>query len=296
MAAGLHGSISVNITNSDFISNSAIYIGRVLSASGDFSNIIITDSEFINNSANYSGVLELSNAEYSNITTTDSEFANNSANWNGGVLSMSGGDYSTTIINSEFTKNSAWSGGVLCITAFSVTSNITISITTSNFTNNITNCYCGGVLFFVGTMSPSITITDSEFTGNRAQEFGGTVAAEFIRAESTTITISYSNFTNNSTKHGEIVYQSRAYDSKSHIGIMASIFVNNKAHVAGDVLRSENTNVNVTQSTFLDNKASDGGTMYIAGGTVTIYDSQFHHNVAIVGGVLWTQDANNIVI
>ena len=112
----------------------------------------------------------------------------------------------------------------------------------------------------------------------------------------TKITISYCNFSNNSTIRGGFVSCSEVSRDAAHnntIGIMESTFMNNRAHHSGGVLNTFDTYVTITQSAFVDNKAvSEGGTMHIHGGIVTINSSQFYHNIASFGGVLWAKQAN----
>ena len=258
---------SITIIDSEFTNNSANNFGGVLDMSNaNHSSITITDSEFTNNSANNSGgVLDMSNADHSSITITDSEFTNNSATDFGGALDMSNADHSSiTITDSEFTNN--YDGGVLLLIGASYSS---ITITDSEFTNN-SAIYGGGVLFLIGNRQLNMTITNSEFTGNKAhQRYGGVISVLnplFIEHGNIIITISSCNFTNNSASRGGVVYHS-GVRSNASIAIVDSIFVNNKAK-------------------------SHGGTMYIHGGKFNINFSQFHHNVAHFGGVLWARQAN----
>ena len=317
---------SITINNSEFINNSAFdEIGGVMDLSGaDHSIIAINNTIFTNNGANSrsrSGVLDMFNTKHSNVIISNCEFTNNSAK-NGGMLNLVGTDNSVititsskftgnsvlntnggviflscavntsiNITDSEFTSNSANSvGGVLSL---SVTIHSIVTITNSEFTNNSANHDGGGVLSLEEDTHASITITSSVFTGNEAQDSrGGVIYAIYIR--NITITISYSNFTNNSASEGGAVYCSEL-DDISLIFIIASWFVNNKAHSSGGVLSSESTNVSITQSNFLDNQAnSKGGTMYISQGGVTINSTRFHLNTASVGGVLWAQQATII--
>ena len=76
------------------------------------------------------------------------------------------------------------------------------------------------------------------------------------------------------------------------IGIIASMFESNAGYGA-----EHGACRCITQSTFL-NTASDGSSIYIKFNisSVVINCSQFHHNVASTGGVLWTQDVNNNII
>ena len=247
---------SIVIHNSILVHNTAYWLGGVMATSHN-DKVLETINYKGFTAYHHGGVLF--NGNHSSITITDSEFANNSANYRGGVLDLFNADHSNiTIANSKFTNNSA--------------------------------DYDGGVLGLFYSYHLSVIITNSEFTGNRVQGDGGTMVALYI--QNTKITISYSNFTNNSAIRGGIVTCREMYSSS--MGILASRFVNNKACESGGVLNTWYTNVSVTQSTFLDNKASDGGTMHIKGGAVTVNYSQFHHNTANFGGVLWTRQANII--
>lgn len=145
-----------------------------------------------------------------------------------------------------------------------------------------------------GSDYSSITITNNIFTGNRVHQGGG--GAIGVVGMDTTVTISYSNFTNNSAVKGGVLSSidqrlvNRYYNNIT-LDITVSVFLNNEAHIAGGVLSTENSYVSVTQSTYLANRANDGGTMYIQGGSVTINCSGFYHNMARFGGVLWAKQA-----
>ena len=281
---------SITITNSNFTENSANRGGGVLhTSSADNSSITITNSNFTENSANSGGVLDMYSADNSSITITNSNFTENSANRDGGVLRMLSADNSSiTITNSNFTENSANRGGGVLYT--SSADNSSIAITNSNFTENSAN-RDGGVLYMRSADNSSITITNSNFTENSANSGG---VLDMYSAVHSSITISKSEFIGNRAQRlgGAIYASSLVFGQNTAITISYCNFTYNIASQGG-VMNTRYTDVTITQSAFEDNEAvNNGGTMHIQGHTLTINCSQFHHNMANFGGVLWAQQAD----
>ena len=177
------------------------------------------------------------------ITITNSAFTHNSADYHGSVLyGLDIHQISVNIINTMFTDNTAAFGGVLFIVNYNYNyalENIIISITASKFNNNIDGVlhlsYFGGVIID--------RIPSSELAVSRAQTHSETVAE--LEVPNPTITISYSNFTNNSAMKGGIVSCSLTKDLEFRItiGIIVSVFKKNTAHAAGGILNAERTDV-----------------------------------------------------
>ena len=206
---GVLASISSTITieASEFHDNNAYGGGVLLSIS---STITIEASEFHGNNADEGGVLF---PDSSTITIEGSGFYDNYARSAGGVLySYNYNNCNITIESNEFHGNNADEGGVL----YSWGSTITIEA--SEFHNN--NACRGGVL---ESISSTITIEASEFHDNNAIDRGGVLDSSY----SSNITIAGSNFTNNVSPIGAIIYAtSRSMIQHIHSFLLVD---NNKA-------------------------------------------------------------------
>ena len=152
--------------------------------------------------------------------------------------------------------NSAQYGGAVYL--FDVI-NSTMTIADSKFMDNSAQNEGGAVILW-DTTNTIITITDSEFIHNSAQ-YGGAVCLWDVT--NTTITISDSEFMDNSTWFGGAVYLEDAINS--NITITDSEFMDSSAQYGGAVYLEDATdsNVTITDSQFIDNTAqSDGGAVY----------------------------------
>ena len=174
-----------------------------------------------------------------------------------------------------------------------------ISITNSEFTNNSANQF-GGVLDLGMVDNSNITITHSEFTNNSANQDGGVLRTY---AGHSNITITHSEFTNNSANQdGGVLCTSAGH---SNITITHSEFTDNSANQFGGVLdlgMVDNSNITITHSEFTNNSAfQDGGVLrtYAGHSNITITHSEFTDNSANqFGGVLdlGMVDNSNITI
>ena len=231
--------------------------GGVLYAD-DGSTVTIYDSYFTNNSATIinntvGGVVYAGSGV--NIVIMRSHFTNNNVLSSGGVV-YAQNDVNVTITNSQFTKNTALDGGVVYAHR-----DVTITITHSQFINN-SALEGGGGGIVCAQYNVNITITHSQFTKNKALgEIGG--GGVVSATSNVNITVTHSKFTNNIAQ-GD--------------GGVLSLNCDTKLVIHG--------------SRFLDNRASNGGTIY-ARGSLTLNSSSFDHNSAgNDGGVLYLVQTN----
>ena len=144
-----------------------------------------------------------------------------------------------------------------------------------------------------GSIITTVTITNSDFINNSAKYFGGVLY--IYNGEYSSIIIADSAFTNNSAYDGGVLSVSHA-EKLAVISIMIihSEFTNNSASQDGGVLVLHwvwNSNITITDSKFTNNSASrDGGVLVlreIHNSYITITDSEFTNNSAhLFGGVL----------
>ena len=165
------GNSSLTISNSEFTSNNATNAG-VIAIIGD-SSFNISGSNFTLNSARFGGVIAITGDSSFNIGS--SNFTSNTA-FQGGVIIVSG-DSLFNISNSKFTSNSASTGGAIAIFGDS-----SFNISKSNFSSN--HASVGGALYYYYDNiimnsfkfgSNSVTINDSVFVNNNADEVGGVI-------------------------------------------------------------------------------------------------------------------------
>ncbi len=164
----------------------------------------------------------------------------------------------------------------------------TVAITNSTFTGNTSDYFGGGVGNYYGT----ITITNSTFTGNTATKDGGGLANYGM------MTVSGSTFTSNTSG-----FYAGALYSNNMMTITNSTFTSNSSEYAGGLFNDGNfttSTMTISNSTFDKNSNYNGATDGGLGGailteaadftnsaTLTVSDSTFTSNssVAYGGGV-----------
>ena len=243
----------------------------VIRANGS-NTINIDGSTFENNIANggaypqeFGGVLVVEQA--SEVTITDSKFNNNQASKNGGAIYQNGGKLKISG-TSEFNDNTA----------------MTIN---------------GGAVYFVGGEEDKLTIDGVSFTGNKAEKgYGGAVYSK------APIEVKKATFDNNRAKRGGGVYICNGGDSV----IEGATFTNNTAidsdngggAIAVGIDGSGNgaDSVTVSNSTFKDNTAKDGGAIAIKDTKKFTVDdeSSFEGNNAQRGGAVYINGVEDATI
>jgi len=155
----------------------------------------------------------------------------------------------TTVTNSTFTDN------VLLSTATTVPGGAisqvygAVTVSGSTFTNNSAGGGPGGAIDLedLGGGAPTLSITNSTFSGNIAEDGG---AVTFASSLASTSSISGSTFTNNS--------------ATSLAGALDS--------------GGPGPTFNVTDSTFTGNSSPDGGAIHVTGGTMNLDYSRIYNN------------------
>ena len=254
---GLGGAIyntgSLTIINSVFMDNTVTRDGSAIWSSG---SLTINNSNFTSNKATRDGGAIFST---SNTTISGSNFVNNSAVTNGGALTNSG----------------------------------TLSIVASNFSGN--SASDGGAIYNTG----SLTVTSTTFRENSAQNRGGAIY------NNGNLSVLSSTFENNSVPitngydyNGGAIFNN--FDA--NLNVTGSVFNYNTASVGGAILSFNNSTI--TGSTFTGNTAYSeygggavawGNTATLATGTMNIIDSTFTNNKAGYGGSIWSYGTLNVL-
>ena len=260
-----HSYVNVTIISSYFKGITSQGEGGVICA---YDNVIISiaKSRFINNIANYSKII-FGNSKV-RITVTHSQFINNDAS---GIINIEINSY-LKITHSVFTNNSAIEGTL-------VPHGSHLIVSRSYFINN-----CYRVKKYV--------------TGS-----GGVVSAE--RNVNIALAHSYfegcSNGASGELKNGRVVHIRAVLADggiSGYLNITYCQFINNMALAGGGALYleanffSSGYNLLIIGSKFSGNRASEGGSIYLNGGSLVIHNSTFNYNLAgSDGGALYIQNA-----
>ena len=216
----------------------------------------INDSTILDSHAGYGGAIY---SENGSLEIANSELSANSAQFSGGAIA---GEHSSsiTVANSSISHNSAMSGGG----ALSETSG-TLRLVNSTISHNAAGY--GGAIYSTGEsvtredlpQENSLTIVDSVISNNAAEFFGGG-----INSSSRKLSIIDSQFRDNDAGAGGALVVVRG-----HMIIEKSSFVDNSALDAGGAIYAENPDqLDIENSTFSGNSASEGGALMIGNGTL----------------------------
>ena len=245
----------LTITGSEFTDNSAGGGGAILHDTHNTLNI--RNSGFVGNAAEEGGAI--SNMASGWLVITDSTFVDNSAGgWGSAIINKYG---ELTVAGSSFTGNSAGNAG-------SIYNSSTAEVTDSIFDSN--SAESASAVFNGGSNLAEMTIANSAFTNNAAQELSGAI----INGRGGTLTIKNSTFVGNSAGSGGVI---------SNIGptlsITGSSFINNSAtgtdSEPGDRILERAL------------AAGAGGSVFNLG-AVSIADSSFIDNSAGFGGAIFS--------
>ncbi len=211
--------------NADGSPGIGIHGGAILSKE----NLTITNSTIQNNTTSGSGG-GLYSSSWKTVTINNTTFDNNSANRGGGASISAMPGITNTINDTTFTNNTATlTGGALD----TYTSGGTTLISNSTFSDN--TAVAGGGIVSSTVSSGTTEITDSTFSGNTATtDKGGGINA----------TTNYSGITRISSS---TFYANSAFSSGG--GVYFHNWTNN----------AETPTVEINNSTFSGNSASDGG-------------------------------------
>lgn len=258
------------ITDSTFIGNSAIHGGAIASISGStWQSAIstITNCNFTHNSADYGGAVANylfvpvfgtgSGSVISNVI--ECNFTENSATYHGGAIANICGPSTTgyvmsTVTSSNFTGNTAMDAAAISNVCTLALGSMTSTVSECNFDNNSatgTESY-GGIISNICLVSGALIssiINACDFTNNIAALNGGAIL-NYINGGFIDCSVTDCKFMNN----------------------IAAIF-------GGAIFNGALCNLTITNGTFTNNQARDGGAI-ATGGNCTISDSNFTNNIA----------------
>ena len=212
-------------------------------------DVVLRNITFIN--GNYNGLYAPIHVFSDNVQFIDCTFINNVGSYGGAIDWYDGQNGALT--NCRFENNTAdKSGGAIAIESYKV------DINNCDFINNDA-IYCGGAVY-IGNRVTDQVITDSTFSRNRVENYGGAV---YVGGDG--CTIQNTAFSDNSAKMGGAIYWN-----------------------GDDGLLIQSWDI-------YENEATYGGAVYWNGANGEIYDSRIHHNHAAYGGGLYLNVLNNII-
>ncbi len=182
------------------------------------------------------------------------------------LVATNGNAVSTTIKNSTFTNNSTESNPV--------------------YENN------GGAIYVYGTSglvgNNTLNISDSRFESNHTNKTGGAIGVNNLGPSDFKIEINDTTFTkNNSTGYGGAIDVTTGGTGKVNINLDHATFDSNKSSGSdGGAIAYEKGNItsNISNSTFTNNTANNGGAIYNGIKNLTISNTIFDGNKTNDGG------------
>jgi hypothetical protein len=268
------------IENSTFARNS----GRDGGGIASFGALTIRGSSFISNSAN-TQVIDIFQSYGGNggglrvfaggsVAISDSSFSQNKADAYGGGVSIENGSLST-IEGSAFSNNTASHGAG--VTA----SGTQLTIRATTFEQNSADGFAGGLY----AQNGSVTVSDSEFTGNTG--ILGGAAAE----SDATLDVNDTSFVNNTSQMwGGALYGCFGNLTLNRSSLLSNVADTSKNGYGGAIFFHCGGTLTVNDSELLENQASYGGALSIWDGNVAINSSTLAGNTA-EGGMLDNPDA-----
>ncbi|MBE7709619.1 MAG: hypothetical protein E7Z93_04135 [Cyanobacteria bacterium SIG32] len=214
--------------------------GGAIFANGTASSAVteIINSTFTGNEAanGYGGAAYVTN---STMDIKGSEFTGNTALYAGAITSGTKNSM-LKIDDTDFTNNSAkWIGAVGVFKKAEITNS---TFTGNQATGKAVDGFEGGGAMFVGSEGAVAVLDNVTFTGNTSESSGGAIG----------------------TRVGENASGSHNNNSQAVLNITNSTFEGNTAATTGGAIDNHfyNENSGITNSTFTNNSAKDGGAIY----------------------------------
>ena len=236
----------------------------------------------------------------------------------GGAISTTGTN--TTLNNNTFINNTANStasnsyGGAIATTGESETRNSNITITNTEFKNNTASGNIESYGGAISTIGSSLAIDTVNFTQNKAEaktdnSYGGAISTTGeSEIKNSDITITNSNFTNNSISSRIRSYGGAISGINQNLKVNLTNFTDNQATSSsksyGGAIAITGANLTLTNSTLDKNSATSTNTSY--GGTIattgeseirnsnlTVSYTTFLNNTSKIGGGIYGK--NNIL-
>ncbi len=189
-------------------------------------------------------------------------------------------------INCTFIRNSAsYGGAIACLSKLNILCKFWINITGCNFTTNAA-MEGGGV---ASSSRCSMMFSKSSFQKNRA-ESGGAV---FFKNKPYEVVLSQCSFDSNMATRGGAIADYGPLDD-SHLTVKECRFVNNSAILKQHATETRNR-LEYCQEGISKDSGRGGAIVLRASNATTIMNSDFEHNRAYYGGVLYAYQSGCVV-
>ena len=270
---------TIHITNGNYVNDKTLSISKSLTLEGSANTVI---------DGNASKIMEVT--ADATVVLTNLSFTNGNAALVGAISN----EGKLTISNSNFYSNKATGNSGTIIT-----NKNKLNINNSKFYQNSAG---KGV---VNNQNDALLVIDnSEFYNNDMTSFSNSYG--IVYTTSANATISNTVFRNNAVKYGGAIYATKSSDATIGIvNIINSTFESNSANTGqGGALFVSGGECIVKESMFINNKANpgkytggQGGAIYTSlNGNVSVTDSVFKNNQAIVGAALYINGAGDSTI
>ena len=255
--ASVSGSV-FTLENSTFENNTATYEGAVLYIYQGLSSTV-NNTLFQNNWAGVGGVIYTAQ---SHMTVSHSSFFNNTAE-RGGTAYVAENSH-MIILRSTLSDNTALVGGGL-----SLSNNSFLEVHDSTFNRNSAASE-GGVMYVV--VGSTAVILKSEFVGNYANDGG------IMLAHQSNTTLAFCRVSlNRADTQGGVFH----VVDNSYINLVSSEFVSNVGFLYGGVMMAAyQVSITMTNCTFVNNSADNGGVLSPFNTDLTIEHCTFLNNSA----------------
>ena len=213
------------------------------------------------------GIDWCANGSGSTFTLSNSVVSDNTnVNAYGGGLNVDSSNatnFAVNITNDTFQNNrtlttvNTGTGGAINLFGSGLTVNVTNSIFTSNSTTNATSG--GGAIFFRPTTNSSLSVSGSTFSSNTAPGIGGAIATATYGA-GTTVSIQNSQFTGNKATNsfGGALDLDSTNPNTTPFSLSHLTITNNTAGISGGGVYVGNSNVSMSNSLIVGNSAPTG--------------------------------------
>lgn len=246
------GSGTVSITGYTFNANSAANNGGAIWLSTNV-DAMITDSDFTGN-----------------LTTTMDSGDGNDNNRGGAIFSSSA---TLNIKDTSFKDNQAAKNGGAILLSNGGTVSFVGTKDSAIMTGNTTSADGGAVCINSGTVS----VTGYRFESNTAESNGG--AINIANGKGIQLEVSDSTFTGNKANNGQgASIKNNSEDSTVVIRVKNSVFENEYAKKSGGAIYNRAAKLIVIESVFRNNSGSVGGAINQAGGSLTATSCTFEEN------------------
>lgn len=275
---------NLDLTNVDFINNSTTEENGTGGAIVNSGQASIKNSRFTGNSAYHEKTVQDENQKESivksgaggaiqnlggDFVVDNTTFTENKAGEYGGAIFHAG---TGTVTASTFNKNSSTNGGAIALRGASEDKNATLNISESTFEAN--SAENGGALY--NGLYSSLDVANSKFTNNTATKSGGA-----IYNEGSVKSIKGSSFVGNSAFSQTKSTTSNSNDYNGVTISTNSTYISNDG--SGGAIYNKNGDLNISDSTFENNKAAYGGAIFVetdSNGTLNISNSKFINNTS----------------